>query len=130
MKGPNARQAACIHECGCNPYHYWIKSTEPGWIHAVNRTNGIITHFDLVRKMPCYTWGLNEMYYKLAKPGYCFILTEKGSNCLPDRQKAGTTVGESIPGRETSVPMTWYLHKYVIEVGYDEERSQDDQSNM
>lgn len=130
MKRPDARQAACIHECGCNPYHYRVIGTEPGWIHAVNRTTGIVTHFDLVRKMPCYTWEINVMYYKQAKPGYCFILTEKGKNCLPERQRAGADIGESIPGREVSVPTLWYLRRYVVEICYEEERSQDDQSNM
>ncbi len=68
------------------------------------------------------------MYYKQAKPGYCFILTEKGKNCLSDRQKAGAAVGECIKGREVSVPMTWYLQKYVIEINYEEGSPNNDQN--
>ena len=123
MRKPDARQSAGIYECGCDPTLYEVTGTEPGWIHAVNTATGIITHFDLIRKMPCYTWEMS-MYYKQSKPGYCFILTEKGKNCLPERQRAGAVAGECIRGRETSVPKTWYVRKYVVEIC--EEGSQED----
>ena len=128
MRKPDARQSAGIYDCGCDPGLYAVIGTEPGWIHAVNTATGIVTHFDLIRKMPCFSWEINTMYYKQAKPGYCFILTEKGKNCLTERQKAGAAVGECIKGREVSVPMTWYLQKYVIEINYEEGSPNNDQN--
>lgn len=55
MKKPDARQWALIYECGCNPDHYLVIGEEPGWIYTVHIKKQVQVHFDLNRKMPCYT---------------------------------------------------------------------------
>lgn len=55
MKAPDARQSYLIRECGCDPSRYIIASEKNGWIHALDKDKNIVTHFDLERKMPCYS---------------------------------------------------------------------------
>ena len=51
---PDARQSALIWECGADPNRYKVIGEDHGWLYCIDR-DGRQVHFDLVRKMPCYT---------------------------------------------------------------------------
>lgn len=114
MKKADARQSSLIQDCGCNPDHFMIIGEDPGWIHTINTISKIVTHFDLERKMPCFTEEIS-MHYRKAEPGYRYILTKRGELSLSEIVRGGAVQGQSIKGRETSVPVKWWKDKYVIE---------------
>jgi hypothetical protein len=57
--------------------------------------------------------------YKVSQPGYIFVLTEKGYN-YRKQSNDDVKAGQTIPGYETMVPVSW------IENGWVEEREETD----
>lgn len=114
MKAPDARQSSLIHECGCDPDRYLVVSEKNGWIHARDKFTHSIAYFDLDRKMICYSEDI-FMYYRQASHGCRYILTKRGELSLSEVIRDGAVQGQSIKGRENSVPVKWWKDKYVIE---------------
>ena len=58
---PNARQYQLIVDCGADPYRYWVIGEDHGWIYCIDKKSKEQVHFDLVRRLPCYTKEIKEI---------------------------------------------------------------------